>query len=107
MVAVTGSGDDPRQPGMNYLIAATLPTDEAEKAAAFLSSRGLEIAVVPVDNRPSQRWVVVLQAFGSREWYGPEGKRLEEQIKSLGREYQQQFKGPSVFRDPWWKKHTK
>lgn len=106
VVVVTGAGDDPRQAGLNYLIAATLPLDEAEKAAAFLVSRGLEIAVVPADNR-SLRWVVVLQGVAAKDLSGPSAKALEQRLQTLGREYKQVLKGPTVFNDPWWKKHTK
>jgi hypothetical protein len=106
VVIVTGPGDDPRQSGLNYLIAATLPLDEAEKAAAFLVSRGLEIAVVPADNR-SLRWVVVLQGTAAKDLSGQSAKTLEQRLQVLGREYKQVLKGPTVFNDPWWKKHTK
>jgi len=107
VVMVERAADDPRQRDMNYLVVATLPVDEAQKAASFLAAKGLPVAVVPTDGRSTQRWVVILRGFGPKEWYGPEGKGLEEQIKSLGREYQTQTKGPPVFRDPWWKKHGK
>lgn len=106
VVMVKGTADDPRQSGLNYLIAATLPPDEAEKAAAFLVSRGLEIAVVPADNA-SLRWVVVLQGVAAKDLSGPAAKALEQRLQTLGREYKQVLKGPTVFNDPWWKKHTK
>lgn len=106
VLTVTGKGDDPRQPGLNYLIAATLPPDEALKAANFLNSRGLEIAVVPADN-PSLRWVVVLQGVAAKDLGGSAARGLEQRLQVLGREYRQVLKGPTVFNDPWWKKHTK
>ncbi|MDX2115958.1 MAG: hypothetical protein SFZ24_10135 [Planctomycetota bacterium] len=107
VVVVTGPADDPRQPGLNYLIAATLPTDEAEKAADFLSSSGLEIALVPADNRPSLRWVVVLRGVAAKDLGGPTARALEQRLQDLGREYKQVHRGPTVFNDPWWKKHSR
>ena len=91
---------------LNYLIAATLPRDEGEKAAQFLASRGLEIALVPVDNQGSRWVVVVLQGVAAKDLGGPAARNLEQRLQSLGREYKQ-MKGPTVFNDPWWKKHTK
>lgn len=107
VVIVERAADDPRQKDLNYLVVATLPEDEAEKAATFLASNGLSVGIAPTDGRSTQRWVFIVRGFGPKEWYAPEGKALEEQIKSLGREYQAQTKGPPVFRDPWWKKHGK
>lgn len=106
VIIVKSPAEDPRQGGLNYLIAATLPPDEAEKAAAFLVSRGLEIAVVRADNA-SLRWVVVLQGVAAKDLGGPTAKSLEQRLQALGREYKQVMKGPTVFNDPWWKKHTK
>lgn len=107
VVPVTGPENDPRQSGLNYLIAATLPPDEAEKAGQFLASEGLEIAIVTVDNRPSLRWVVVLQGLAAKDLAGPAARALERRLQELGREYRDVHRGPTVFNDPWWKKHTK
>ena len=107
VVLVAGPKDDPRQLGLNYLIAATLPRDEAEKAAQFLFSRGLEVAVVPADNGGSQRWVVVLEGLTAKDLGGPRARSLESTLQQLGRVYKQELKGPTVFNDPWWKKHSK
>jgi hypothetical protein len=106
-IVVHGPNDDPRQAGLNYLIAATLPRDEAEKAAQFLDSKGLEIAVVPVDNQGSRWVVVVVQGVAAKDLGGPAARSLEQRLQALGREYKQTMKGPTVFNDPWWKKHTK
>lgn len=106
-VIVNRPEEDPRQTGLNYLIAATLPPDEAEKAARFLASKGLEIAVVPVENRPSLRWVVVLKGVAAKDLSAPATRQLEQRLQDFGREYRQVHKGPTVFNDPWWKKHTK
>lgn len=106
VVIVGGEADDPRQLGLNYLVAATLPPDEAEKAAAFLASRGLEVAVVPRDNRSSQREVVVLRGFAAGTINGPEALELQERLRELGREYRRELRGPAIFADSWWKKHS-
>jgi len=96
--------DDPRQVGRNYLVVAQLAMAEAERAANFLAAKGLEIAVVSVDNRSSTAFVVVVQGFGPGEWYGPDGKRLERDVQALGREYKRDDKGPVDFSDAWWQK---
>lgn len=96
--------DDPREAGKNYLVAAQLSMEEAEKAANFLATNGLEIAVVPVDNRALNWHIVVVQGFGSGDWYGPGGKRLERDLQALGRQYKRDQKGPVDFSDAWWQK---
>lgn len=101
---VTDKASDPRQTGLNYLVIAQLSREESERAANFLSSKGLEIAVVPVDNRSSTWHVVVVRGFGSDEWYGPDGKRLERDVQALGREYRRDHRGPVDFSDAWWQK---
>lgn len=104
---MTSAATDPREPGLNYLIAATLPIDEARRAADFLSSKGLEIGIIPVDNRPSLRWVVVLEGIAAKDLGGSAARSLERRIQDLGREYRDLHKGPTVFNDPWWKKHAR
>lgn len=104
VVLIRQPADDPRQIGQNYLVVAQLAQSEAERAANFLASKGLEIAVVPVDNRPSTSFVVVVRGFGPGEWYGPDGKHLERDVQALGREYKRDHKGPVDFSDAWWQK---
>lgn len=105
VLIVTGKKDDPRQEGLNYLIAATLDQKDAEEAAQFLFSRGLPVAVVPTEDRGAQRWVVILEGMPGKELSSPKAKGLETKLQELGRIYKQDFKGPTVFNDPWWKKH--
>lgn len=106
LIIVTRPDEDPRQAGLNYLIAATLPPDEAEKAGRFLVSKGLEVAVIPGDTT-RLNWVVVLQGVAAKDLGSPSVRALEQRLQALGREYRQVHKGPTVFNDPWWKKHTK
>lgn len=106
VVIVNSPADDPRQVGLNYLIAATLTADEAEKAAQFLVSRGLDAAVVPADGRGSQRWVVILEGLAAKDLGSSRARTLENRLQDLGRVYRQELKGPTVFNDPWWKKHV-
>lgn len=106
-VVVSKPADDPRQPGLNYLIAATLDRADSEKAASFLSERGLEIAVVPVDNRGSQWWVIVLSGVEGKDLSSARAKGLETRLEQLGRIYKDDFKGPTTFNEPWWKKYSK
>jgi hypothetical protein len=106
-VVVSKPADDPRQPGLNYLIAATLDRADAEKAASFLSERGLEIAVVPVDTRGSQWWVIVLSGVEGKDLSSARAKGLETRLEQLGRTYKDDFKGPTTFNEPWWKTYSK
>lgn len=106
VVIVTGAKDDPRQVGLNYLIAATLSQEEAEAAAQFLVSRGLEVAVVRADNRGPTRWVVILEGLAAKDLGSQRARTLEQRLQDLGRIYRNELKGPTVFNDPWWKKHT-
>lgn len=105
LIVVRDGASDPRVVGQNYLVVAMLAYEEAERAANFLASRGLEILLVPVHNRPSNWHVIVGRGFGSGEYYGPSGKRLEHDIHALGREYKSQHRGPVNFSDAWWLKH--
>ena len=54
--------------------------------------------------RPGRGWLGVLVSVVDEG--GPAARNLEQRLQSLGREYKQ-MKGPTVFNDPWWKKHTK
>jgi len=101
-----GAGEaDPRQPGLNYLVAATLPTGEAKRAAEFLAGKGLAVAMVPVHNRPTRREVIVLEGL-SREQYrkGSHKLRLEERVRAVGREFDRDYRGGDDFASCWWKK---
>jgi hypothetical protein len=106
VIMVSGAKDDPRTVGLNYLIAATLTPDEAEKAAQFLVGKGLEVAVVPADNRGPNRWVVILEGLAAKDLGSQKARTLEQRLQDLGRIYKNELKGPTVFNDPWWKKHT-
>lgn len=98
---------DPRQVDMNYLIAATLPADEAQRAAQFLAGHGLAVALAPVNNRSSRREVVVLSGI-TREQYRQGDLRLqiEERVKSIGREFASEHRGGDDFASCWWKKFS-
>ncbi len=102
---VTAPGDDPRQEGLNYLVVATLPTDEARKAGEFLVSRGLEIALVSINNRSSRQEVVVLQGLTREQFRQAQGTQLEQLVSQLGREYRRDHRGIEFY-DVYWKKYT-
>jgi len=102
---VDSRADDPRQPGLNYLVVATLPEDEARRAAEFLVSRGLEIALVSVNNRSARHEVVVLQGLTREQFRQAQGTRLEQLVGQLGREYRRDHRGIEFY-DVYWKKYT-
>ncbi|QDU71288.1 hypothetical protein [Mucisphaera calidilacus] len=45
-----GSDADPRRDGLNYLILATYPADEADRLADFLAGQGVATVLDPVNN---------------------------------------------------------
>lgn len=107
LIEVTPGTPDPRQSGLNYLVAATLPPDEARKAGEFLVDRGLAVALVRVNNRSSRLEVQILRGI-SREQYrrGDLKLQIEEQVRSLGRTFARDHRGGDDFGSCWWKKFS-
>jgi len=89
---------------MNYFIVATQPLDEADKAAEFLAERGLEVARLPVDNR-GLAIVIVREAFASGEMGTPRARKLEVEIKRLGRAYKRDHGGGTDFESAYASKY--
>ncbi|HBS29423.1 MAG TPA: hypothetical protein DEB06_08230 [Phycisphaerales bacterium] len=104
IVRVERPGDDPRRAGLNYLVIATLPQADAERAAEFLVGNGLEIGLVKADHRPSWREVVDLRGLEPSQ-LGDASDRVRQQITALGREFKRQGRGAVDFADAYWKKH--
>lgn len=90
--------DEPREPGMNYYVVASLQKAEAERAAAFLAERGIPAArLAPGANKLCQ--VIALKAFAPKTLGSPEALQFKAQIQKIGREYKRDQKGPTDFSD--------
>lgn len=115
---MTASGyrtQDPRVAGMNYLVLATLPTEQAADAISFLNSNGLTIIGVPqLDSRvagannPSRYTLYSLGlAIPGNRWSAMSNQRLEHQqlVANLGAQWQRERRGGSDFSQTNWEKY--
>ncbi|MBL4698325.1 MAG: hypothetical protein JKX70_05785 [Phycisphaerales bacterium] len=99
--------DDPRERGLNYLVLATLSTEQAADAISFMYSNGVTIIGVPVvDNRsssannPSRYTLYSLGvAIPGNQWSAMSSARTQHQqlISSLGARWQRERRGASDF----------
>jgi hypothetical protein len=90
--------DEPREPGMNYYVVASLPKAEAERAAAFLADRGIPAArLAPGPNKLCQ--VIALRAFAPKTLGQTDALQFKAQLQKFGREYKRDHKGPTDFAD--------
>jgi hypothetical protein len=114
IVAAGRAAQDPRTPGLNYLVLATVPEDEAVRAVRFLADNGLNAVGVPVaevDRRgtpaknPRYR-LVVLTGITAAEYReaSPVRTRLEADVRRLGQVWQQEHRGSTNFGRPGWEK---
>ncbi len=102
------------QPGLNYLVVATLRRSDADEAAKYLASQGLPIYIVPergVDPASPQAnngsWeVLVLQGYSSPlSASQAERDALEARVKTLGRRWKAENKrAPTDFAQVFWKR---
>jgi len=107
--------DDPRTPGMNYLMLATLPTGHAADAISFMRANGVTIIGVPqLDsgggsaNNPSRYTLYSLGlAIPGNRWSAMSNQRAEHQqmIAELGKRWQREQQGGSDFSQPLWEKY--
>lgn len=101
-----GSGASVLRPGLNYLVLARYPRKEAERLSAFLSSRGVETAVVPTDNGEFFH-VVGLRGFTTEEYRSGEQAAYERMMKQLGRDWKAFNAGRGHnLSDMYWKLYT-
>jgi len=106
---------DPRTSGMNYLVLATLPTEQAADAISFMNSNGLTIIGVPqLDSRgssannPSRYTLYSLGlAIPGNRWSAMSNQRLEHQrmVANLGAQWQRERRGGSDFSQTNWEKY--
>lgn len=78
------SRDDPRTPGLNYLILARYPLDEAQRLIAFLKEQGVDAVGIPAHTR-GLYLVVALKGFDRTQYNAEPGIRFKEQMRRIGR----------------------
>ena len=106
---------DPRTEGMNYLVLATLPTEQAADAIQFMQANGLTVIGVPVldsrassANNPSRYTLYSLGlAIPGNRWSAMSNQRLEHQqvVARLGAQWQRERRGGSDFSQTNWEKY--
>jgi len=106
---------DPRVVGSNYLVLATLSTEQAADAISFLYSHGVRVIGVPqVDSRgsgannPSRYTLYSLGvAIPGNRWSAMSSERSEHQrlIANLGARWQREQRGVSDFSQTNWEKY--
>lgn len=85
-----GAADDPREPGLNYMIVATYDPPNARELAEFLAGEhGLETVLRPVNNgRRIQVWVVD-QGFTGQELGREAYLAYRAELREVGRAWRQ------------------
>lgn len=106
---------DPRTVGMNYLVLATLPTEQAADAIQFMQGNGVTVIGVPVldsrsssANNPSRYTLYSLGlAIPGNRWSAMSNQRLEHQqmVARLGAQWQRERRGGSDFSQTNWEKY--
>ena len=102
------------QPGLNYLVVATLRKADADEAAKYLSGQGLPMLILPergIDPASSQAnnvsWEVLVLNGYSSPLSATQAERtdLETRVKSLGRRWKaENKKAPTDFAQVFWKR---
>jgi hypothetical protein len=95
-------GVDPRQPGLNYFVLATVMEPNAVAIAQFCREKGLDAYVIPSDNRRFSE-VIVLPGFPASERSGAAVKGLQERIRKVGVLYKNAARGNPDFGDMYHK----
>lgn len=106
---------DPRTPGLNYLLLATLNQTESEDAVAFLAANGLETFALRVETQPPKGnnsgptrpyRLYVLKGITSEEYSRRMTTRtnVEADVARLGPKWQKERRGSSNFAKPAWEK---
>lgn len=87
--------DDTRVPGLNYIIVERFAPQEADLVADFLAGYGIDVIVLPANNR-NLREVIVRQGYNG--WLSnTAGQQMFSRIKDLGREWRSRYKGSKNF----------
>ena len=106
---------DPREPGLNYLVLATLNAEQAANAISFMYSHAIAVIGVPVvdsgargANNPSRYTLYSLGvAIPGNQWSAMSSARMQHQrqIADLGARWQAEQRGASDFSQTNWEKY--
>lgn len=111
---------EPRTVGLNYMMVATLSTQDAGEAVEFLAANGLEAFAVPIlekprqgtkdtappSGQPSKYRVFVGPGLSSEEVKADKDRPLKARIAELGTFWNKDAKKPTDFREPYLIKHV-
>ena len=95
---------DPRQPGLNYFVLATVAETNARTIAQYCRVQGLDAHVVKGNNSRFFE-VIVLPGFPASERSGPVVKELEARIRRAGVRYKAESRQNPDFGDMYHKLH--
>jgi len=96
---------DPRTPGTNYLVLATLDEAAASDAVQFLAANGLESIAVPTGPGSDRYRVVSLGLAvpsGQYQQMGDQRRAHERVVGDLGAKWLREQRGASDFSRPQW-----
>lgn len=111
---------EPRTVGLNYMMVATLSTQDAGEAVEFLAANGLEAFAVPIlekprqgtkdtappSGQPSKYRVFVGPGLSAEEVKADKDRPLKSRIAELGTFWNKDAKKPTDFREPYLIKHV-
>jgi len=98
------SSMDPRVIGMNYLILARYPREEALRLVGFLREHGVASMVVPTDNA-GLYLVVDRQGFTPEQVRNEAYEQRKQELKRLGRLWKSARDGPTDLSDLYGQKY--
>lgn len=102
--SATALSSDTRQSGLNYLVLATYPPEEAQRLRRFLAAHGVAAAAVSVNN--GRFFLVVdLVGFTAEDLRTPAYEQRRMLIRRLGELWRKQERGPSDLSDMWPQKY--
>lgn len=94
-VAGAARDEDTRESGLNYIIVEQFDPEEADAVAEFLLARGIDVMVLPTNNR-NLRMVVVREGY--RGWSSNQaGQAMLRKIRDLGRIWASNGQGSKNF----------
>lgn len=96
--AARPGGIPTRQPGLNYMVLATLPEEEAQTLAAFLREHGVDAGAFARHNGRSFQ-VIALRGFSREQLAGPAKMEFEKELRRLGRVWKDQKNGATNLAD--------
>lgn len=88
-----GSPDDPREPGLNYMVVARYEPEEAQRVGEFLTDLGVEIVLELEDNERFVRVWAVGQGFAGNEMGGEAYNAYRAELRDAGRAWQRHNRG--------------